>query len=188
MSSLNQITLVGRLSRDPEVRSMQSGRKLANLGVATTEHIKDAKGARREKTQWHNVAVFNQATVDFAGKYLKKGCLVAVTGQLEYRRYKRQDGIEVTAAEIVVGAYDGDVKLLARPMGEAKPAAADPQAAGEPLSDAAAAAETDGADARAPQGEAEAHDRTEHAEADGHRDEAPRKVSAKDLSDDSIPF
>ena len=84
--SVNKVILVGNLGRDPEVRSTQDGTKVANLSLATSESWKDKNsGERREKTEWHRVAIFNERLVDVAEKYLKKGSKVYIEGQLQTR-------------------------------------------------------------------------------------------------------
>lgn len=111
--SVNKVILVGNLGRDPDVRSFQSGDKVCNLAVATSESWKDkASGERKEKTQWHNVVIYNQALVDIASRYLKKGSKVYLEGQLESRKYNDKDGVEKYITEVALRQYRGELTLL----------------------------------------------------------------------------
>ena len=94
MASVNKVILVGNLGRDPEVRTMQNGGKVANLNLATSDSWKDkATGERKEKTEWHRVVIFGQLA-DIAERYLKKGSKVYVCGQLQTRKWTDKDGQE----------------------------------------------------------------------------------------------
>ena len=93
--SVNKVTLLGNLGRDPEVRFSQSGDKIANLSIATSETWNDkSSGERKEKTEWHRVVVFNKFLADIAEKYLKKGSKVYVEGALQTRKWTDNAGIE----------------------------------------------------------------------------------------------
>ena len=84
--SVNKVILIGNLGRDPEVRSMQSGDKVCNLSLATSENWRDKNtGERREKTEWHRVVIFDPRLVEIAEKYLRKGSKIYVEGQLQTR-------------------------------------------------------------------------------------------------------
>ena len=110
--SVNKVILVGNLGNDPEVRSMQSGDKVVNLSLATSESWKDkATGERRENTQWHRVVVFNQGLVNVCENYLKKGSKVYIEGQLETRSWE-QDGQKKYATEVVLRPYRGELTML----------------------------------------------------------------------------
>ena len=86
--SLNKVQLIGNLGRDPEVRTFQNGGKVANLTIATSESWKDKEtGERKERTEWHRVAIFNEGLVGVVEKYLKKGAKVYIEGQLETRKW-----------------------------------------------------------------------------------------------------
>ena len=93
--SVNKVILVGNLGRDPEVRYMQSGDKVVNLAIATSERWNDRQsGERREKTEWHRVVIFDQNIADVAEKYVKKGTKLYIEGQLQTRKWTDQQGQE----------------------------------------------------------------------------------------------
>ena len=105
--SVNKVILVGNLGRDPEVRSFNNGGKVCNLSIATSENWRDkATGERKERTEWHRVAIFNERLAEVAEKYLKKGAKVYVEGQLETRKWIDQDGKERVAAGKVMSDDD----------------------------------------------------------------------------------
>ncbi len=100
MASLNQVTIIGNLGRDPETRTFPSGDQICNVTVATTDKWKDKQsGEMREATEWHRV-VFHGRTAEIAGKYLRKGAQVCVQGSLRTRKYNDKDGVEKYATEI----------------------------------------------------------------------------------------
>ena len=101
--SVNKVIIVGHVGKDPEMRSTGSGKRLANLSVATSESWRDkASGERKEKTEWHRVVVFNDSTADFIEQYVRKGDLVYVEGQLQTRKWTDKDGSDRYSTEIVV--------------------------------------------------------------------------------------
>lgn len=111
--SVNKVILVGNLGRDPESRSMQSGGKVVSFSIATSESWNDkASGERREKTQWHRIAIFNERIGDVAEKYLKKGAKVYIEGALESRKYTDKDGQEREITEVVIGRFKGELTML----------------------------------------------------------------------------
>jgi len=111
--SVNKVILVGNLGRDPEVRSMQSGDKVVNLSVATSESWKDkSTGERKDKTEWHRVVVFNQGLVNVCENYLKKGSKIYIEGQLETRKWTDQNGQEKYSTEVVLRPYRGELTML----------------------------------------------------------------------------
>ncbi len=111
--SVNKVIIVGNLGKDPEVRSFQNGGKVVNLRIATSESWRDkASGERREKTEWHSVAIFNEALGKIAEQYLKKGSTVYIEGQLETRKWQDQSGADRYTTEIVVKQYRGELTLL----------------------------------------------------------------------------
>lgn len=115
---INRIVLAGRLGADPEIKSIGNDQRVARLSVATNESWHTADGEPKEKTFWHVVSVFKKQSVEFADRNFKKGDLVAIEGQLEYRDYEK-DGQKHRAAEIAVRTGRGDVTLLAkRPEGQ----------------------------------------------------------------------
>jgi single-strand DNA-binding protein len=111
--SVNKVIIVGNLGRDPEVRRMQSGDRVANLRIATSESWRDKQtGERREKTEWHSVAIMNDKLAEVAEKYLRKGSKVYVEGSLETRKWTDKEGQERYTTEIVIGRFRGDLTLL----------------------------------------------------------------------------
>lgn len=111
--SINKVILVGNLGRDPEVRSMQDGREIVNLAIATSESWQDkSSGERREKTEWHRVVIFNQGLVKVAKNYLNKGSKVYIEGQLQTRKWTDQDGQERYSTEVVLQNYNGQLTML----------------------------------------------------------------------------
>ena len=111
--SVNKVILVGNVGRDPEARSMQSGGKIVSFSVATSETWNDrASGERKEKTQWHRVAIFNEKLGEIAEKYVKKGTKVYIEGSLESRKYTDQSGVEKEITEVVLSRFRGDLTLL----------------------------------------------------------------------------
>jgi len=120
MASVNKVILVGNLGKDPEVRSMQSGDRVASFPVATSERWKDkATGERKEKTEWHKVTIFDERLVEIAEKYLRKGSKVYLEGQLQTRKWTDQNGQERYTTEIVLQRFRGDLTLLdAKPDSE----------------------------------------------------------------------
>lgn len=116
--SVNKCILIGNLGRDPEIRSTQDGKKIANLSLATSETWNDRQsGERKEKTEWHRVSVFNDRTAGFIEQYVQKGAKLYVEGSLQTRKYTGQDGVEKYTTEIVVGAFKGEVTVLDRAGG-----------------------------------------------------------------------
>lgn len=110
--SVNKVILVGNLGADPDVRNMQSGDRVVNLSIATSENWKDkATGERREKTEWHRVVVFNQGLINVCENYLRKGSKVYIEGQLETRSWE-QDGQKKYTTEVVLRPYRGELTML----------------------------------------------------------------------------
>ncbi|MDC1133482.1 single-stranded DNA-binding protein [Alphaproteobacteria bacterium] len=112
--SVNKVTLVGNLGRDPEIRAMQNGDKIVQLSLATSDRWKDKNsGEQREKTEWHRVVIFNDALGRIAEQYLKKGSTVYIEGQLQTRKWTdQQSGQEKYTTEVVLQRYRGDLTLL----------------------------------------------------------------------------
>jgi len=111
--SVNKVIIIGNLGRDPEVRTFQNGGKVCNLAVATSEQWKDKNtGERREKTEWHRVAIFNEALVRLAEQYLRKGSKVYLEGQLETRKWQDQSGQDRYSTEIALRPYKGEMTFL----------------------------------------------------------------------------
>lgn len=111
--SVNKVILVGNLGRDPEVRSFQNGGKVANLRIATSETWRDRNsGERRERTEWHTVAIFSEPLVKLAEQYLRKGSKVYIEGQLETRKWQDQSGQDRYSTEVVLRPYRGELTML----------------------------------------------------------------------------
>ncbi|MEM9968997.1 MAG: single-stranded DNA-binding protein [Pseudomonadota bacterium] len=111
--SVNKVILVGNLGRDPEVRSFQNGGKVCNLRIATSETWKDRNtGERREKTEWHSVAIFQEGLVRIAEQYLRKGSKVYLEGQLQTRKWQDQSGQDRYTTEVVLQGYSGSMTML----------------------------------------------------------------------------
>ena len=111
--SVNRVILVGNLGADPEVRSLQDGRSVCNLRLATSDDWKDKQtGERRSKTEWHQIAIFNEGLVKVAQQYLKKGAKVYIEGQLQTRKWQDNAGNDKYATEIVLQNYNGQLTML----------------------------------------------------------------------------
>lgn len=111
--SLNKVMLIGNLGRDPEIRSTQDGREIANFSIATSESWKDkSTGERREKTEWHRIVVFNEGLVNVVKNYVKKGSKLFVEGQLQTRKWVDKDGQEKYSTEIVLQGFGSTLTML----------------------------------------------------------------------------
>ncbi len=126
-ASLNKVQLIGHLGKDPEARSFQGGGQVVTFTLATSERWNDRQsGEKREKTQWHNIAIFSEALGEVAKRFLKKGSLVYVEGQLEIRSWEKNDEKRYTT-EVVLRPYNGDLQMLDkapdRPAERERPAA-----------------------------------------------------------------
>ena len=111
--SVNKVIIVGNLGRDPEVRNFPNGGKVVNLSIATSETWRDKQsGERKERTEWHSVAIFNENLGKIAEQYLRKGSTVYIEGQLETRKWQDQSGQDRYTTEIVLRPYRGDLTLL----------------------------------------------------------------------------
>ena len=110
--SVNKVILIGNLGRDPEIRSLNNGDRVANLRIATSETWRDkSTGERKEKTEWHSVVIFNDNIVKVAENYLKKGSTVYIEGSLTTRKYE-QGGVEKYTTEIVIQRFNGQLTML----------------------------------------------------------------------------
>jgi len=111
--SVNKVILVGNLGRDPEVRRLNSGSPVVNLRIATSESWRDKNtGERQERTEWHNVVIFNENLAKIAEQYLKKGSKVYVEGQLQTRKWQDQSGQDKYTTEVVLTRFRGELTLL----------------------------------------------------------------------------
>ena len=116
--SVNKVILVGNLGRDPESRSFANGGKVVNLRVATSENWKDRNsGERKERTEWHSVAIFSEGLANVAERYLRKGSKVYLEGQLQTRKWTDNAGVEKYSTEVVLQGFDAKMVLLDRPDG-----------------------------------------------------------------------
>ena len=111
--SVNKVILVGNLGKDPEIRTLNSGDRVANLRIATSENWRDkATGERKEKTEWHSVVIFNENIVKVAEQYLKKGSSVYIEGSLQTRKWTDQAGVEKYSTEVVLQKFRGELTML----------------------------------------------------------------------------
>jgi single-strand DNA-binding protein len=135
--SVNKVILVGNLGRDPEIRTLNSGDKVANLNLATSETWRDRNsGERKERTEWHRVVIFNDNLVKVAENYLRKGSKIYIEGALQTRKYTDQSGAEKFSTEVVLQKFRGELTMLdgrgdgAREGGDAGGFAPGPRAGG----------------------------------------------------------
>lgn len=129
---VNEVTLLGYLGGDPEARSFANGGRVVAFSLATAEGWRDrASGERRERTQWHRVAVLAEGLADVAEKHLRKGSRVLVQGQLEHERWTDRDGVERSAARVALRPFAGKLVLLGDRGGAPVAVASPPRDAGE---------------------------------------------------------
>ena len=134
--SINKVTLLGNLGRDPEVRSGQDGSKIVSFSMATTESWRDrTTGERKDRTEWHRVVVFNPNLADFAERALKKGSKVYVEGALQTRKFQDASGQDKFSTEIVLGSYRGELVVL-EGRADGAPASDSSDGNAEPVADA----------------------------------------------------
>jgi single-strand DNA-binding protein len=113
MSSVNKVMLVGNVGKDPEIRRTQDGTSVASFSVATSEKWKDkSSGERKERTEWHNVVVFNEQLAGVVENYVKKGAKVYVEGALQTRKWTDKNGQERYSTEVVLQKFRGEIQLL----------------------------------------------------------------------------
>lgn len=111
--SVNKVTLIGNLGRDPDVRRLTSGDPVVNLSVATSESWRDkASGERKERTEWHRVVIFNENLARVAEQYLRKGSKVYLEGQLQTRKYTDKEGVDRYSTEVVLQRFRGELVML----------------------------------------------------------------------------
>jgi len=111
--SINKVILIGNLGRDPEIRSMQNGNKVANLRVATSERWRDrTSGEMQERTEWHSVVIFNEHLLGVAEKFLKKGSKVYLEGQLQTRKWTDNQGQDKYSTEVILNKFRGELQML----------------------------------------------------------------------------
>lgn len=113
LNSLNQVTLIGRLGADPDIRSTKDGKEVASFSLATSESWKDrTSGERKEKTEWHRIVVFNEGLVGIIKNYVKKGSKIYIEGSLQTRKWVDQGGQEKYTTEIVLQGFNANIILL----------------------------------------------------------------------------
>ena len=112
MAGVNKVILVGNLGADPEARSLNNGGEVVNMRVATSENWKDRDGNRQERTEWHNVTIYNENLGRVAKNYLRKGSKVYLEGQLQTRKWQDQSGNDRYTTEIVLQRFRGELVLL----------------------------------------------------------------------------
>ncbi|MFM7620737.1 MAG: single-stranded DNA-binding protein [Alphaproteobacteria bacterium] len=111
--SINKVILVGNVGQDPEIRSTQDGREIANFSIATSESWKDKNtGEKKDKTEWHRVVVFSQGLVGVIKNYVKKGTKLYLEGSLQTRKWTDNQGVEKTTTEIVLQNYNSTLQIL----------------------------------------------------------------------------
>lgn len=110
--SVNKVILVGNVGKDPEIRTFGNGGKVANFSIATSENWKDKQGQRQEKTEWHNIAVFNDGLVGVIERYVKKGSKLYIEGKLQTRKWQDRDGNDKYTTEVVLQGYGGTLTML----------------------------------------------------------------------------
>jgi len=112
MAGVNKVILVGNLGADPEARSLNSGGEVVNMRVATSESWKDRDGNRQERTEWHNVVIYNENLGRVAKNYLRKGSKVYLEGQIQTRKWQDQSGNDRYTTEVVLQRFRGELVLL----------------------------------------------------------------------------
>ena len=113
VGSVNKAILLGNLGRDPEIRSMQSGAKMASFSIATSKRWKDkSTQEQKEKTSWHNIVVFGDGLVDIVEKYVKKGSKIYIEGELQTRKWQDKDGNDRYTTEVILQGYNSNLTLL----------------------------------------------------------------------------
>ena len=111
--SVNKVILLGNLGRDPEIRAMQSGKKMASFSIATSKRWKDRNTQEsKENTSWHNIVVFNEGLVDVIEKYVKKGSKIYVEGELSTRKYQDKEGNDRYTTEVILQGYNSNLTML----------------------------------------------------------------------------
>lgn len=117
--SVNKVVLIGNVGKDPEIRSTNDGRKIANLSIATSDTWKDkSTGERKEKTEWHRVVIFNEGLAGVVEKYVRKGSKLYVSGSLQTRKWTDQSGAEKYSTEVVLQGFNSELVLLDGPSSQ----------------------------------------------------------------------
>jgi single-strand DNA-binding protein len=122
MAGLNKVMLIGNVGADPESRSLNNGGEVVNLRLATSESWKDKDGNRKERSEWHNVVIFNEGLAKVVKSYVRKGSKIYVEGQLQTRKWTDQNGNDKYTTEIVLQRFNGEIVLLDSKQGGGAPA------------------------------------------------------------------
>lgn len=118
MSSVNKVILIGNLGKDPEIRTLNSGDRIASFSLATSERWTDKRsGEKKEKSEWHKVVIFNEGLVSVVERYVKKGSTIYVEGQLATRKWQGQNGEDRYATEVVLQKFRGAIQIIKSPGG-----------------------------------------------------------------------
>jgi len=113
MASLNRVSIIGNLGAEPEIRSFQNGGRVCNLRIATSENWRDKNtGERRERTEWHSVAIFSEGLINICEQFLRKGSKVYIEGQLQTRKWQDQSGNDRYSTEVVLQGFNGTLVML----------------------------------------------------------------------------
>lgn len=117
--SINKVTLLGNLGKDPVIRTAQNGSKIASFSLATSDIWNDKQtGERRERTEWHSVVIFNEYLVTIVEKYVRKGSKIYIEGKLQTRKWTDQQGIERFITEVILDRFNGEIVLLSSNTGQ----------------------------------------------------------------------
>ena len=140
MYSVNKMILVGNVGKQPEIKTTQHGKKIASFSIATSEKWKDkATGEQREKTEWHNVVIFNEALAGVVERYVKQGSKLYIEGQHQTRKWSDKEGVERYSSECVLQGFNGTLVLLDKidnPQRQEQPAQEQQQPLSQELDDA----------------------------------------------------
>jgi len=112
MSSLNKVQLIGVLGRDPEIRSFANGNRVASFSLATTEKWTSKDGERKEKTEWHNIAIFSDGIIKVVERFLRKGARVYIEGKLQTRKWQDQSGNDRYTTEVILQGFNANLIML----------------------------------------------------------------------------
>jgi single-strand DNA-binding protein len=136
MAALNKVMLIGHLGNDPGVKNTQSGTKVCNLSIATSESWKDKQtGEKKERTEWHRIVIWNEGLVGIAQQYLKKGSKVYICGKLQTRKWTDQQNIDRYTTEIVLQGFDCQLIMLGDAQGNKGEASARNESSAQSASD-----------------------------------------------------
>lgn len=113
--SLNKVTLIGNVGKEPEIRTFQNGNRVASFSIATSQSWKDkATGEKKEKTEWHNISVLNDTLVGIVEQYVNKGMKLYIEGSMETRKWQDNNGADRYATEVVLRPFNGNIIFLSK--------------------------------------------------------------------------